>query len=477
MSAAQHGIEQTPIPGLLVISLPVHVDNRGWFKENWQREKLISLGLPDFGPLQNNISFNAKAGTTRGIHAEPWDKYVSVAVGRIFGAWVDLRDGPTFGQRFCMDLGPDTAVFVPRGVGNGFQTLEPETVYSYLVNEHWNARAQEEYVYLNAGDESAAIPWPIPLAEAELSEKDLHHPRLTSVVPMKPRRILVLGADGQLGRALRQALPEAEFRDRSRFDLSDDAAFATVEWSRYSTVVNAAAYTDVDGAETALGRRAAWRINATAVSRLTEVAARHRLILIQVSTDYVFDGASGPHTESEPPSPLGVYGQSKAAGDAAVATLERHYIVRTSWVVGEGKNFVRTMASLAARDISPTVVNDQYGRLSFATDLAAGIAHLLKSQAPYGTYNLTNSGPSTSWAEVAAEVYRLMGKEPAMVTPVPAAEYFSGRAAAPRPANSVLALDDIVASGFEPPDAFSALDAYLIADPGRSHQAELQDRA
>ena len=102
---------------------------------------------------------------------------------------------------------------MPRGVGNGFQTLEPNTVYSYLVNDHWNPRSQEEYVYLNAGDDSAAIPWPIPLAEAELSEKDLHHPRLAAVVPMKPRRILVLGADGQLGRALREVLPEAEVRD------------------------------------------------------------------------------------------------------------------------------------------------------------------------------------------------------------------------------------------------------------------------
>lgn len=91
------GITSTPIPGFLRIDVTVHGDNRGWFKENWQREKMVALGLPDFHPVQNNISFNDQIGVTRGIHAEPWDKFVSVATGRVFGAWVDLREGPSFG--------------------------------------------------------------------------------------------------------------------------------------------------------------------------------------------------------------------------------------------------------------------------------------------------------------------------------------------------------------------------------------------
>ncbi len=85
----------TNIPGMLVLDLPVHGDSRGWFKENWQREKMRALGLPDMGPVQNNISFNDEAGVTRGIHAEPWDKFISVACGRVFGAWVDLRPSAT----------------------------------------------------------------------------------------------------------------------------------------------------------------------------------------------------------------------------------------------------------------------------------------------------------------------------------------------------------------------------------------------
>ena len=89
----QLSVETTNIPGLLVLDLSVHGDNRGWFKENWQREKMVALGLPDRRWVQNNVSYNVGRGATRGIHAEPWDKFVSVATGSVFGAWVDLRAG------------------------------------------------------------------------------------------------------------------------------------------------------------------------------------------------------------------------------------------------------------------------------------------------------------------------------------------------------------------------------------------------
>ena len=174
-------IEKTPIPGFLRIDLTVHGDNRGWFKENWQREKMLALGLPDFGPVQNNISFNNEVGVTRGIHAEPWDKFVSVATGRVFGAWVDLREGPSFGSVYTCEIDPSVAVFVPRGVGNSYQTLEPNTAYTYLVNDHWSADTQ--YTFLNLADETANVPWPIALTKAILSDKDKAHPRLADVTP------------------------------------------------------------------------------------------------------------------------------------------------------------------------------------------------------------------------------------------------------------------------------------------------------
>ncbi|SDQ29548.1 dTDP-4-dehydrorhamnose 3,5-epimerase [Arthrobacter crystallopoietes] len=457
-------VSETPIPGVLLFELPVHGDNRGWFKENWQREKMLAAGLPDFQPIQNNISFNEKAGTTRGIHAEPWDKFISVASGRIFGAWVDLREGSTFGTVFTANLDPSRAIFIPRGVGNAFQTLEDNTAYSYLVNDHWSADAQGQYTFLNLADETANIPWPIPLERAELSDKDRVHPSLADVSAMPQRKILVLGADGQLGKALRKEygdLEHVEFAARADFDLSDPEAYRTRNWRDYDTIINAAAYTAVDQAETGDGRQAAWAINVTAVAELAKIATRYNLTLVHVSSDYVFDGTTGIHTEEEPLTPLGVYGQTKAAGDAIVSVVPRHYIVRTSWVIGEGNNFVRTMANLAAKGVRPTVVNDQIGRLTFTPDIAAGIRHLLESGAGYGAYNLTNSGEPQAWADIAKDVYQLAGSDGAAVTGVTTAEYFEGKLAAPRPLNSSLGLDKIQSTGFCPEASNVRLKEYL----------------
>ena len=120
------------------------------------------------------------------------------------------------------------------------------------------------------------------------------------------------------------------------------------------------------------------------------IATENGLTLVHVSSDYVFDGAADrPYREDDPLCPLGVYGQTKAAADAIVSTVPRHLIVRTSWVIGEGRNFVRTMASLAERGIDPDVVDDQVGRLTFTDELARGIRHLVTTAAPAGTYNLT----------------------------------------------------------------------------------------
>ncbi|HXR50256.1 MAG TPA: dTDP-4-dehydrorhamnose 3,5-epimerase family protein, partial [Verrucomicrobiae bacterium] len=115
-------VHETAIPGFYEIDLAVHGDNRGWFKENYQRAKMEALGLPHFEIVQNNFSYNAERGATRGLHAEPWEKYISVANGRIFGAWVDLRQGDAFGKVLTMEITPEKAVFVPRGVANGYQT-------------------------------------------------------------------------------------------------------------------------------------------------------------------------------------------------------------------------------------------------------------------------------------------------------------------------------------------------------------------
>ncbi len=454
-------VQHTDIPGLLMIGLVVRKDSRGWFKENWQRAVFTASGLPDFGPVQQNISFNADAGVIRGLHAEPWDKYISIATGRAFGAWVDLRAGESFGRVVTAEIGPDRAVFVPRGVANAFQSLQAGTVYTYLVNDHWSAQDKDRYTTVNVADPALGIDWPIPLERAVLSDVDRQHPSLADITPEQPGKVLVLGAGGQLGRALLEQLPDAVGLTRAEADLGDAASLDAIDLTGISAIVNAAAFTAVEAGQEGPGRSAAWRINVTGVSQLARIAREHRLKLVHVSSDYVFDGTQEVHTEDEPVSPLNVYGQTKAAGEAIVTGYERGYVVRTSWVVGDGRNFVATMASLADQGVSPLVVNDQHGRLTFASDLADGIVHLLTGNAPPGIYHLTNAGPTQTWAEIAGDVFELCGRDRGDVRPVSTAEYAKGKDMAPRPMHSTLDLSKITATGYQPVPASERLAAYV----------------
>jgi dTDP-4-dehydrorhamnose 3,5-epimerase len=175
---------KTDIPGLLVIALAVFGDERGWFKENYNREKMTQIGLPaSFDPLQQNVAHNDKRGVTRGIHAEPWDKYITIAAGSAFAAIVDFRKGQTYGKTLTFELNPGIGLFVPRGCGNSYQTLDDDTVYTYLVNDYWSADAK--YVSVNLADPDLKIQWPIPLDMAEISPKDKSAPHFKDIQPME----------------------------------------------------------------------------------------------------------------------------------------------------------------------------------------------------------------------------------------------------------------------------------------------------
>ena len=464
-------VTRTNIPGLLVFNLPVHGDSRGWFKENWQRAKMTALGLPDFGPVQNNISFNEKRGVTRGIHAEPWDKYISIATGEIFGAWVDLRPGGSFGQVYTTRLDPSKAIYVPRGVGNSFQALEDGTAYTYLVNAHWSLEQKKTYTFVNLADPELNIQWPIPLEESERSEADLHHPMLKDAKPMAPRRTLVTGCDSPLGHAIR-AYAEAhhlegfEYVDIDTFDFSDPAAYEQYDWSLYGTIINAEELS-ADKCEIGENHARAWTINAQGPALLSRAAKDHHVTLVHASTDKVY----GADSEAKAIAPESVYGQTKAAGDIAVTNAPEHYILRSSWVIGEGHNFVKTMMSLSDRVAKGelpevTVVDDQYGRLTFTRDMAEAIFHLLDGGAAYGTYDLTGSGTVKSWADIARTVFDLTNGNGDRVRPISTEEYFRNAKApvSPRPTYSALDLSKIEATGLGVPDWEESLKAYVTKE-------------
>lgn len=280
---------------------------------------------------------------------------------------------------------------------------------------------------------------------------------------MPDQRVLVVGANGQLGKALRAEFPAAVFYGRKECDLSLPEKVSELPFDTCDVIINAAAYTAVDAAETPEGASLAEAVNASAVEALSAAAAERGILLVHVSTDYVFDGTKkSPYLETDLSNPMGVYAQTKARGDLAVLQVPQHYLLRTSWVIGEGNNFVRTMKSLAERGIKPSVVNDQIGRLSFTKDLAAAIRHLIESKPAFGAYNFSNGGPASSWADIAAQVYELTGHNPADVTGVTTEKYFAGKEGiAPRPKNSMLDLSKIISTGFTPVSWQERLQQYL----------------
>jgi dTDP-4-dehydrorhamnose reductase len=250
-------------------------------------------------------------------------------------------------------------------------------------------------------------------------------------------RLLLLGGTGQVGEEFRAlAIPgdvEVVAPRRGALDLEDGKAIArTIAAEPWSAVINAAAYTDVDRAESE--EPAAFAVNADAPARLAIETGRRGIPLVHISTDYVFDGRKGrPYVEDDAVGPLNAYGRSKLAGERGVSAANpRHIILRTSWVYSPlRKNFVRTILRLAAERDRLSVVADQRGRPTAACDIAKACLDIAMrcagapGQAPYGTYHFAGAGEAT-WFEFAKEIVDSaadrLGKAPQMV-PIPTIEY------------------------------------------------------
>jgi dTDP-4-dehydrorhamnose 3,5-epimerase len=176
----------TDIPGLIIFDISFPSDGRGYFQEKYQKAKLVAAGMPNsFNVVQNNVSFNKTKGVIRGFHAEPWDKYISVITGRVFVAYLDLRKGSTFGKLYTGEINNSKSVFLPRGVANAFQTLDDDTLYVYSTNDHWRSDNYDEYTFVNLADPDVNAPWPIPVEESIMSERDRQHPMLKDIKPME----------------------------------------------------------------------------------------------------------------------------------------------------------------------------------------------------------------------------------------------------------------------------------------------------
>ncbi len=252
-------------------------------------------------------------------------------------------------------------------------------------------------------------------------------------------RWLVTGAGGMLGRDVVDVLTAggAEVTAVTRADLDiADAAAVGAAVPGHDVVVNAAAWTDVDGAEK--NEAEATRVNGLGPQLLAASCAAEGARLVHVSTDYVFDGAAtSPYAEDAPLAPRSAYGRSKAAGEQAVRQLlpDAAYVVRTAWLYGEhGGNFVRTMATLEKTKETLDVVDDQVGAPTWSREVARALARLVVSDAPAGTYHATAEG-QTSWCGLARAVFEEIGADPERVRPTTTDRF---PRPAPRPAYSVL---------------------------------------
>lgn len=262
-------------------------------------------------------------------------------------------------------------------------------------------------------------------------------------------RYLVTGAAGMLGRDVQAALAGREVTALGRADLDiTDASAVRSAVAGHDVVINCAAYTKVDDAET--HEADAYAINATGTANLAAAAAEQGAKLVTVSTDYVFDGhAREPYAEDRERDPINAYGRTKAAGEelALAAHPGGTYIVRTAWLYGEhGPNFAATMLKLAESKDTWSVVDDQVGQPTWTRDLADQIVALVDADAPAGVYHGTNGG-QTSWFGFARAVLELAGLDPDRITPTDSSAFVRP---APRPAYSVLGHDSWTMVGLPP---------------------------
>jgi dTDP-4-dehydrorhamnose reductase len=276
-------------------------------------------------------------------------------------------------------------------------------------------------------------------------------------------KILLTGCNGQLGTDIRlvcEGEHEVIAHDLD-LDITDRAAVASrLEEVRPDLVFNAAAYTDVDGAES--DELTAFRVNALGVHNLALACQPAAVPLLHISTDFVFDGDSDrPYTEFDPPRPVGVYARSKYAGECYLtALLDRYYLCRTSWLFGTaGGNFVKNIMRAAGQNEVIRVVNDQEGSPTYSRDLACKLLEIAKSGA-YGVYHVSNAG-SCTWYEFTRQIFELAGIE-TPVEPITTEEL--GRPA-PRPRYSVMRGLAIRMQGIEPlRDYREALRQFILED-------------
>lgn len=435
-------VTQTELEGVVVIEPEVFNDNRGWFMESYSKTKFEKYGI-DNEFIQDNHSYSKGSNILRGLHFQKLPhaqaKLVRCTRGKILDVAVDLRKGsPDYKRWISVELSDENKkqLYIPKGFAHGFLTLSEDVEVQYKVDEYYCKECDRSIRY---DDPDIGVYWGID--DPILSEKDLNAPFLKDSDVNFSIRVLVTGANGQLGTDLVKALEKNGFdviaTTRKDFDLTNYADVENIiKTYRPDVVIHTAAYTKVDDAER--NKEQCYNTNVIGTENIAKAVREINSRLVFISTDYVFDGnGDKPIHENTKTNPINYYGYTKAEAEKLVMEITpKSYIVRTSWLYGlKGDNFVKKMLKLSEERDSIMVVNDQIGSPTYTKDLADFLINLIKTK-KYGIYHGVNEG-YCSWYEFAKKIFELSKKE-VEVMPIESSKF---ETLAKRPSNSRLSTD------------------------------------
>jgi dTDP-4-dehydrorhamnose reductase/dTDP-4-dehydrorhamnose 3,5-epimerase len=432
-------IIKTEIDDILILEPRVFGDHRGWFTETYSKTKFQELGI-DIEFVQDNHSMSAQKGTLRGLHFQTspkaQTKLVRCTKGEILDVAVDLRKGSTtYKQWVGVELSEENKkqLLIPKGFAHGFITLTDDVEVQYKVDEYYAPECDRS---IRFDDPEIGVCW--GFEDLILSEKDLKAPLLKDSDVDFSLKFMVTGVNGQLGHDVVLKLKEMNIGvvapGRDEFDLTNkEQVQRYIIEEKPDVIIHCAAYTAVDKAEDE--NDLCYLVNVEGTRAVAEAAKEINAKIVYVSTDYVFDGlGQEPYAEEKETNPVNYYGYTKEQGEKIVRELiDKHFIVRTSWVYGSnGNNFVRTMLKLAESRNKINVVSDQIGAPTYSKDLAEFIINLVKTN-QYGIYHGVNEG-YCSWYEFAKTIFEKSGIK-MKINPISTKEYPTKAA---RPLNSKL---------------------------------------
>ncbi|HAQ39733.1 MAG TPA: dTDP-4-dehydrorhamnose 3,5-epimerase [Clostridiales bacterium] len=457
-------IISTEIEDVFIIEPQVFGDQRGWFTETYSKMKFKELGI-DIDFVQDNHSMSSQKGTIRGLHFQispkAQTKLVRCTRGSIFDVAVDLRQGSsTYKKWVGVELSEDNKkqLLIPKGFAHGFLTLADDVEVQYKVDVYYAPECDRS---LKFDDSEIGVKWGVD--NPILSEKDKNAPLLKDCDVNFKLKFLVTGVNGQLGHDVAKKLRELNLEvtavGRNEFDLTDKEQIKNyITEAKPDVIIHCAAYTTVDKAEDE--RELCYRVNVEGTKNIAEAAKEINAKLVYISTDYVFDGeGTEPFSEGAEPNPINYYGYTKELGEQIVKkSIDRYFIVRTSWVYGiNGNNFVKTMLELAETKDDISVVADQIGAPTYTVDLAKFIVNLVQTN-HYGTYHGVNEG-YCSWYEFAKTIFEKANIN-VKLKPIETSKYPTK---AKRPKNSRLFKGNTDAAGIARlPNWEDALDRFLV---------------